>query len=342
MNNPKAQANKAKRVKPVVDTNLVQADALVEFLIEEDTRDENLVQASGHMHKVAAYQAKQLNIVYPANVQWTFNLRGESDSATVKLLAAGDHADGSTLRALAIITIPWSAWDARMVKAADALINRRIQDGLYKLQCALIDAGTGDNASKTVAKKELEVAIGFEPSAAQLKPTKEGSAERALLFEACQAHRATIADKAFDRIGPNPIGSIARPPVDPAQLSISPAYECPKGCYAANKAFEGERLPNVKNIPFFNEKKAAFCDKAIKATAKSPRLKCQHCGEQAEFIKGGTEQAVKTAKAKLDKLMRRVNGEKPLAPTGSANKVQRFEAKQAVALQTAKHYGSKA
>ena len=322
MNNPKAKAENVKQVKPVVDTNLVQA--------------------AEHMHRVAAYQAKALGIAYPANVQWTFNLRGESDSATVKLLDASEHADGSTVRALAIITVPWSAWDASLVVAADAMINRRIQYGLYALQCALIDAGTGDPAAKTVAKKALEVAIGFEPSPAQLKPFKEGSEKRRLLFEACQAHRAVIADRAFDRFGKNPIGSIARRPVDPAQLTVSPAFECPKGCYAEKKAFAGERLPNVKNIPFFNEKKRGFCDKAIKATAKSPRLKCQHCGEQAEFIKGGTERVVKDAQAKLAKLMRRVNGEKPETPTGSANKVQRFEAKHAVILQTAKHYGSKA
>jgi hypothetical protein len=323
MNNPKAQAKQAKRAKPVVD--------------------ENLVQAAEHMHTVAKYQAEQLGIMYPPNVQWTFNLRGESDSATVKLLSMEGLAAGSELRALAIVTVPWSAWDAGYVKAADALINYRIQDGLYKLQCALIDAGTGDAASKTVSKQELKVAIGFEPSDAQKKNTKEGSDKRQLLFTACEAHRATIADKALANIGrPNPIGDIARAPSDPAQLTVSPAFECPKGCYAEKKAFSSERLPNVKNIPFYNEKTGKFCDKAIKATAKSPRLKCQHCGAQAEFIKGGTERVIKDAQAKLAKLMRRVNGEKPEAPKGSANKVQRFEARQEVALQTAKHYGSKA
>ena len=330
---------KAKATKPVPSNPKVTTDATINNQAMPSVA--TLMQAAEHMHRVAATQATLLGISYPANVQWTFSLKGESDTCTVKLLSEVDGlADSSELRALAIVTVPWSAWDATMTKAADALINRRIQFGLYKLQCALIDKDKRlDKSAKTVAKAELRVAIGFEPSKAALDGTEEGSAQRQALFDACQVHRASVADAAFEAHAKNPIGSIARQPVDPAQLSVSPAWECVNGCYKANKVFESERLPNVKNVPFFDAKKGAFCSKTIEKVAKSVRLECQHCKAQGEYIDGGTKGVIEKAQAKLAKLMRRINGLAPEAPAKSSeNGKQRHEAKHKVALRTAKHY----
>lgn len=330
MRKPKAQATSTVPGNPKAGTDL----------------SIKLKQGGEHLAQVAAYTAKRMGIPYAdGKVLWSFDPNSDSDKPSVTLPGTGDKYEVSDSLAVAFVKVPLCAYDAAMIKALDAEINYRVQSALVAIQCALIDNDPGYSRGERIsAKRNLRQSAGFEPGTEALKAADGDDAKRLELFAACESHRTAIADKAYARFGHNPYGRMKRKAPDAASLSISPTFECEKGCYKDNKAFEGERLPSVRNVPFVNVRTGKFTATHIKAVAKSPRLKCQHCGGQCQFetrTGTGTEAIIEAAKDKFQRLQDKVNGIRRAPAKATPNKVTAHEARTTVKLAQAEYYNNK-
>jgi hypothetical protein len=296
-------------------------------------------QMGDHLLKTALDSAKRLGLtVNLSQTQWSMNLKGSADKASVRIPDPDALKVGETMHARAFITIGLTAFEESAVPAVDVLITRRVQDALLQL-------GKAECESKE-ARKQLAIGAGFEPSkeakeACRL-PGKGAGFDKAKLkklYLTCEQQLSQHALATVALVGANPVGVFFPNPPDKATWSVSKVWECPKGCYTEDPAFDGDRQPGARNMGYVNHETGEFTEEHIRAKDAHFSTTCQKCQTPGVFADGGVEALVTHAKARYEVQVAKANGDYA-AGAKSVPEACKLEAKQEVTRDVATWFTS--